>query len=152
MYAKLLSISDDLMLRYIDLLSLKNNEEIDSWKKRLQDGENPKNIKDEFSQEIIERFHDHEGYLKAKKDFEQRSSGFAPEEVPEFKLNKQDNMAIPNILKSINFVTSTSEALRLMKSGGIRVDGEKIDKDYSLNTDEFLIQVGKRKFGKIKLT
>ena len=152
MYAKLLSISDDLMLRYIDLLSLKNNEEIDSWKKRLQDGENPKNIKDEFSQEIIERFHDHETYLKAKKDFEQRSSGFAPEEVPEFKLNKQDNMAIPNILKSINFVTSTSEALRLMKSGGIRVDGEKIDKDYSLNTDEFLIQVGKRKFGKIKLT
>ena len=89
---------------------------------------------------------------KAKKDFEQRSSGFAPEEVPEFKLNKQDNMAIPNILKSINFVTSTSEALRLMKSGGIRVDGEKIDKDYSINTDEFLIQVGKRKFGKIKLT
>lgn len=152
MFAKLLSISDDLMLRYIDLLSLKNNEEIDLWKKRLQDGENPKNIKDEFSQEIIERFHDYEGYLKAKKDFEQRSSGFAPEEVPEFKLNKQDNMAIPNILKSINFVTSTSEALRLMKSGGIRVDGEKIDKDYSLNTDEFLIQVGKRKFGKIKLT
>ena len=58
MYAKLLSISDDLMLRYIDLLSLKNNDEINSWKKRLQDGENPKNIKDEFSQEIIERFHD----------------------------------------------------------------------------------------------
>src|SRR5210317_114004 len=152
MYAKLLSISDDLMLRYIDLLSLKNNEEIDSWKKRLQDGENPKNIKDEFSQEIIERFHDHEGYLKAKKDFEQRSSGQAPDEVQEFKLNKQDNLAIPNILKNINFVSSTSEALRLMKSGGIRVDGEKIDKDYSLNTDEFLIQVGKRKFGKIKLT
>ena len=152
MYAKLLSISDDLMLRYIDLLSLKNNEEINSWKKRLKDGENPKNIKDEFSQEIIERFHDHEGYLKAKKDFEQRSSGHAPDEVQEFKLNKQDNGAIPNILKNINFVSSTSEALRLMKSGGIRVDGEKIDKDYSLNSDEFLIQVGKRKFGKIKLT
>ena len=152
MYAKLLSISDDLMLRYIDLLSLKNNDEINSWKKRLQDGENPKNIKDEFSQEIIERFHDHEGYLKGKKDFEQRSSGHAPDEVQEFKLNKQDNAAIPNILKNINFVSSTSEALRLMKSGGIRVDGEKIDKDYSINTDEFLIQVGKRKFGKIKLT
>ena len=152
MYAKLLSISDDLMLRYIDLLSLKNNDEINSWKKRLQDGENPKNIKDEFSQEIIERFHDHEGYLKGKKDFEQRSSGHAPDEVPEFELNKQDNFAIPNILKNINFVSSTSEALRLMKSGGIRVDGEKIDKDYSLSADEFLIQVGKRKFGKIKLT
>jgi tyrosyl-tRNA synthetase len=152
MYAKLLSISDDLMLRYIDLLSLKNNDEINSWKKRLKDGENPKNIKDEFSQEIIERFHDYEGYLKAKKDFEQRSSGQAPDEVPEFKLNKQDNVAIPNILKNINFVSSTSEALRLIKSGGIRIDGEKIDKDYSINTDEFLIQVGKRKFGKIKLT
>ena len=152
MYAKLLSISDELMLRYIDLLSLKNNDEINSWKKRLKDGENPKNIKDEFSQEIIERFHDHDGYLKAKKDFEQRSSGHAPDEVPEFKLNKQDNLAIPNILKNINFVSSTSEALRLMKSGGIRVDGEKIDKDYSLSADEFLIQVGKRKFGKIKLT
>ena len=152
MYAKLLSISDELMLRYIDLLSLKNNDEINSWKKRLKDGENPKNIKDEFSQEIIERFHDHEEYLRAKKDFEQRSSGQAPDEVPEFKLNKQDNVAIPNILKSINFVSSTSEALRLIKSGGIRVDGEKIDKDFSINTDEFLIQVGKRKFGKIKLT
>jgi len=152
MYAKLLSISDDLMLRYIDLLSLKNNDEINSWKKRLKNGENPKNIKDEFSQEIIERFHDHERYLKAKKDFEQRSSGHAPDEVQEFKMNKQDNLAIPNILKNINFVSSTSEALRLMKSGGIRVDGEKIDKDYSINTDEFLIQVGKRKFGKIKLT
>ena len=152
MYAKLLSISDDLMLRYIDLLSLKNNDEINLWKKRLKDGENPKNIKDEFSQEIIERFHDYEGYLKAKKDFEQRSSGQAPDEVPEFKLNKQDNVAIPNILKSINFVSSTSEALRLMKSGGIRIDGEKIDIDYSINTNEFLIQVGKRKFGKIKLT
>ncbi len=152
MYAKLLSISDELMFRYIDLLSLKNNDEIDSWKKRLEDGENPKNIKDEFSQEIIERFHDHEGYLKAKKDFEQRASGHAPDEVPEFILNKQDNLAIANILKNINFVSSTSEALRLMKSGGIRVNGEKIDKDYSLNTNEFLIQVGKRKFGKIKLT
>lgn len=152
MYAKLLSISDDLMLRYIDLLSLKNNEEIGLWKKRLQDGENPKNIKDEFSQEIIERFHDYDGYLKAKKDFEKRSSGQAPDEVPEFKLIKQDNITIPNILKNIKFVTSTSEALRLMKSGGIRINGEKIDTDYSLNLDEFLIQVGKRKFGKIKLT
>lgn len=152
MYAKLLSISDDLMLRYIDLLSLKNNEEIGLWKKRLQDGENPKNIKDEFSQEIIERFHDYDGYLKAKKDFEKRSSGQAPDEVPEFKLIKQDNITIPNILKNIKFVTSTSEALRLMKSGGIRINGEKIDTDYSLNSDEFLIQVGKRKFGKIKLT
>ena len=72
--------------------------------------------------------------------------------VPEFRLNKQDNVAIPNILKNINFVSSTSEACRLMKRGGIRIDGEKIDKDYSINTDEFLIQVGKRKFGKIKLT
>ena len=152
MYAKLLSISDDLMLRYIDLLSLKNNEEIGLWKKRLQDGENPKNIKDEFSQEIIERFHDYDGYLKAKKDFEKRSSGQAPDEVPEFKLIKQDNITIPNILKNIKFVTSTSEALRFMKSGGIRINGEKIDTDYSLNLDEFLIQVGKRKFGKIKLT
>ena len=152
MYAKLLSISDDLMLRYIDLLSLKNNEEIGLWKKRLQDGENPKNIKDEFSQEIIERFHDYDGYLKAKKDFEKRSSGQAPDEVPEFKLIKQDNITIPNILKNIKFVTSTSEGLRLMKSGGIRINGEKIDTDYSLNLDEFLIQVGKRKFGKIKLT
>ena len=152
MYAKLMSISDELMLRYIDLLSLKANEEIEQWKLRLKQGENPKNIKDEFTQEIIERFHNSDAYHMAKEDFAKRSSGLAPDEVKEFKISKQENLAIPQILKTINYVASTSEAIRLIKSGGIRIDGEKIDLQYQIEKSNFLIQVGKRKFAKIILS
>ena len=152
MYAKLMSISDELMLRYIDLLSLKANEEIEQWKLRLKQGENPKNIKDEFTQEIIERFHNSDAYNMAKEDFTKRSSGLAPDEVKEFQISKQENLAIPQILKTINYVTSTSEAIRLIKSGGIRIDGEKIDLQYQIEKSNFLIQVGKRKFAKIILS
>jgi len=152
MYAKLMSISDELMLRYIDLLSLKANEEIEQWKLRLKQGENPKNIKDEFTQEIIERFHNSDAYHMAKEDFTKRSSGLAPDEVKEFQISKQENLAIPQILKTINYVVSTSEAIRLIKSGGIRIDGEKIDLQYQIEKSNFLIQVGKRKFAKIILS
>ena len=152
MYAKLMSISDELMLRYIDLLSLKSNEEIEEWKSRLKQGENPKNIKDEFTQEIIERFHNLDAYHMAKDDFAKRSSGLAPDEVKEFQISKQENLAIPQILKTINYVASTSEAIRLIKSGGIRIDGEKIDLQYQVEKSNFLIQVGKRKFAKIILS
>ncbi|MFZ8988326.1 MAG: tyrosine--tRNA ligase [Methylophilaceae bacterium] len=152
MYAKLMSISDELMLRYIDLLSLKANEEIEQWKLRLKQGENPKNIKDEFTQEIIERFHNSDAYHMAKEDFAKRSSGLAPDEVKEFQISKQENLAIPQILKTINYVASTSEAIRLIKSGGIRIDGEKIDLKYQIEKNNFLIQVGKRKFAKIILS
>ncbi|MGA0120114.1 MAG: tyrosine--tRNA ligase [Methylophilaceae bacterium] len=152
MYAKLMSISDELMLRYIDLLSLKANEEIEQWKLRLKQGENPKNIKDEFTQEIIERFHNLDAYHMAKEDFAKRSSGLAPDEVKEFQISKQENLAIPQILKTINYVASTSEAIRLIKSGGIRIDGEKIDLQYQIEKSNFLIQVGKRKFAKIILS
>ena len=152
MYAKLMSISDELMLRYIDLLSLKANEEIEQWKLRLKQGENPKNIKDEFTQEIIERFHNLDAYHMAKEDFSKRSSGLAPDEVKEFQISKQENLAIPQILKTINYVASTSEAIRLIKSGGIRIDGEKIDLQYQVEKSNFLIQVGKRKFAKIILS
>ena len=152
MYAKLMSVSDELMMRYIDLLSLKSNEEIEQWKSRLKQGENPKNIKDEFTQEIIERFHNLDAYHMAKEDFAKRSSGLAPEEVKEFQMSKQDNLAIPQILKTINYVASTSEAIRLIKSGGIRVDGEKIDLQHKIEKNKFLIQVGKRKFAKIILS
>src|SRR5210317_2245872 len=147
-----MSISDELMLRYIDLLSLKANEEIEQWKLRLKQGENPKNIKDEFTQEIIERFHNSDAYHMAKEDFTKRSSGLAPDEVKEFQISKQENLAIPQILKTINYVASTSEAIRLIKSGGIRVDGEKIDLQHKIEKNKFLIQVGKRKFAKIILS
>lgn len=152
MYAKLMSVSDELMMRYIDLLSLKSNEEIEQWKSRLKQGENPKNIKDEFTQEIIERFHNLDAYHMAKEDFAKRSSGLAPDEVKEFQMSKQDSLAIPQILKTINYVASTSEAIRLIKSGGIRVDGEKIDLQHKIEKNKFLIQVGKRKFAKIILS
>ena len=140
------------MIRYIDLLSLKSNNEIISWKSRLKDGENPKNIKDEFAQEIVERFYNHEAFIKAKDDFKKRSLGQTPEKIICYKLKNQGDLGIPQILKQIDFVKSTSEALRLIKSGGIRVDSEKIDATYNLQKKEFIIQVGKRKFGKIIIT
>jgi tyrosyl-tRNA synthetase len=88
----------------------------------------------------------------AKEDFTKRSSGLAPDEVKEFQISKQENLAIPQILKTINYVVSTSEAIRLIKSGGIRIDGEKIDLQYQIEKSNFLIQVGKRKFAKIILS
>ena len=149
-YSKLMSISDELMVRYIDLLSLKHFEEIQEWKNRLKSGDNPKNIKDEFAQEIVERFHNKEAYQKAKSDFSKRSSGQIPDEIKAYEIKKTDDLSIPQILKNIYFVTSTSEAIRLLKSGGIRVDSEKIDQDFQTPKEDFVVQVGKRKFALIK--
>jgi tyrosyl-tRNA synthetase len=152
MFAKLLSISDELMMKYIELLSLKTITEIDQWKIRLRQGENPKNIKIEFAQEIIERFHDAAAFKKAKENFDVRASGQIPEEIEEYEISEDAEMTnIPQILKKINLVQSTSEAIRLIKSGGVRVDGEKIDQNFKLQKTDFVVQVGKRKFGRVKI-
>ena len=152
MFAKILSISDELMWRYIELLSLNTLEEITKWKTRVNDGENPKNIKVEFAKEIVTRFHSKIDADNAEKDFENRADGGIPEDLNVYKIDAgNDGIGVGQILKSINFVSSTSEAMRLIKAGGVKIDGEKISdtKKFISPNEQFVIQVGKRKFGKI---
>ena len=152
MFSKILSISDELMWRYIELLSLNTLEEITRWKTRVNDGENPKNIKVEFAKEIVTRFHSKIDADNAEKDFENRADGGIPEDLNVYKIDAgNDGIGVGQILKSINFVSSTSEAMRLIKAGGVKIDGEKISdtKKFISPNEQFVIQVGKRKFGKI---
>ena len=150
-FAKIMSISDDLMWRYIDLLSLKTNNAIAKWKVRFDKGENPKNIKVEFAKEIVSRFHDSDLANAAEKDFNTRAQGKIPDDIDEIKIKLADDMTIPQLLKEIKFVSSTSEAIRLIKGGGVKLDGKKIDnaKDLTPSSGSFTIQVGKRKFARI---
>jgi len=152
-FAKLLSLSDDLMWRYIDLLSLSSLDQIKYWKKRVNDGENPKNIKVEFAKEIVSRLYDENSSNEAEKNFNIRAKGQIPEDIEEHSLSiiEPDGVNIPQLLKKIDLVSSTSEAIRLIKGGGIKINGEKIA-DSKFITDKgksFTIQVGKRKFAKI---
>ena len=152
MFAKILSISDELMWRYIELLSLKSLDDISKWKTRVKEGENPKNIKVEFAKEIVERFHSDIDAENAEKDFQNRAVGGIPENVKEYKIETDLNgIGVAHLLKFINFVTSTSEAIRLIKAGGVKIDGKKIidTKQNISQNKQFVIQVGKRKFGKV---
>jgi tyrosyl-tRNA synthetase len=152
MFAKILSISDELMWRYIELLSLKALDDISKWKKRVKEGENPKNIKVEFAKEIVSRFHSEIESESAEQDFQNRAVGGIPDDLTEYKMDVgSGGIGVAHLLKSINFVSSTSEAMRLIKAGGVKIDGEKVSntkKTISQNL-QFVIQVGKRKFGKI---
>ena len=152
-FAKLLSLSDDLMWRYIDLLSLGSLEHIKSWKKRVDNGENPKNIKVEFAKEIVGRLYDEKAAQNAEDNFDLRAKGGIPEDIEEHSLStiEIDGVNIPQLLKKIGLVSSTSEAIRLIKGGGIKINGDKIvDTKYIISKGSgFTIQVGKRKFAKI---
>ena len=152
-FAKLLSLSDELMWRYIDLLSLESLDNIRSWKKRIDDGENPKNIKVEFSKEIVGRLYDEEAAQKAEDNFNLRAKGNIPKDIEEHSLLtiEPDGVNIPQLLKKIDLVSSTSEAIRLIKGGGIKINGAKImeTKFIASKGASFTIQVGKRKFAKI---
>ena len=152
-FAKLLSLSDELMWRYIDLLSLMSSDHIRKWKKRVKDGENPKNIKVEFAKEIVGRLHNEQAAKEAENNFNLRAKGKVPEDIEVHSLTDIDfdGMNIPQLLKKINLVSSTSEAHRLIKGGGIKINGEKVDNSNFaiLKGESFTIQVGKRKFAKI---
>lgn len=151
-FSKLLSISDELMWRYIELLSLKSLDEIELWKKRYENGENPKNIKVEFAKEIVTRFYDEDSANEAEKDFSTRAKGLIPDDVSQIEIKLvNDEITVPQLLKQINYVSSTSEAIRLISGGGVKINGEKVEnpKKNISSLNEFIIQVGKRKFAKI---
>ena len=154
-FAKILSISDSLMWRYVELLSLKTMDEIAAWKTRLDTGENPRNIKVEFVKEIVTRFHDAKQAENAEHDFNTRAQGKIPDDIPNIDIQYADNkVTVPQLLKQIQFVDSTSEAMRLIKGGGVKVNGERIEDTQHLieNLTTFTIQVGKRKFAHITFT
>ena len=152
-FAKLLSLSDDLMWRYINLLSLETLDNIRSWKKRIDEGENPKNIKVEFSKEIVSRLYDDEAAKNAEDNFNLRAKGDIPKNIEEHSLLniEPEGINIPQLLKKIDLVSSTSEAIRLIKGGGIKINGDKITeiRFTAAKGISFTIQVGKRKFAKI---
>jgi len=153
-FAKIMSISDELMWRYIELLSFENLETIAQWKAQVASGENPRNIKVGFAQEIVARFHSRTDSEKALNDFQTRAKGGIPEDVPEISINVEgENVGIAQLLKLAGLVGSTSEAYRAIEQGGVKLDSEKVvDKNLQINKGAKLVaQVGKRKFANITI-
>lgn len=153
-FAKIMSISDDLMWRYVELLSFESLETIAQWKAQVMAGENPRNIKVRFAQEIVTRFHSQADAEKALSDFQTRAKGGIPDEVPEISISiDAATIGIAQLLKLAGLVESTSEAYRAIEQGGVKLNSEKVtDKHLSLNKGVTVVaQVGKRKFAKITL-
>jgi tyrosyl-tRNA synthetase len=156
MFGKIMSISDDLMWRYFELLSFRPLSEIDAYKITVSQGSlNPRDVKFELAREIVARFHDDKAAQGAYQDFVQRfQRNQIPEAMPEFRLSLGSReWRIGTILKEIHLVTSTAEAMRLVQQGGIRINGEKVEdtKHVFTQKDSFILQVGKRKFARIIL-
>ena len=155
-FGKLMSVSDELMWRYIELLSFESTTTIQQWKKTVEEGRNPRDIKVKFAQEIVARFHSKPDADVALIDFETRfKRGALPDDIPETIIQTEDNaLPLTQLLKQTGLTTSTSEAIRLIKQGGIKLDNEKID-DKALQITQgrtVIIQVGKRKFAKVTIT
>ena len=155
MFGKIMSISDDLMWRYFELLSFRDEEEITELKKSQKEGSNPRDIKFLLAEEIVNRFHGEGSGNSAKEEFQSRfQKGNNPSEVKEITINLEEKpIALAQVLKEAKMVPSTSEALRLIKQGAVRIEGEKIlDSKHEINLNSSLLyQVGKRKFSKIKI-
>lgn len=153
-FAKLMSISDDLMWRYIELLSFESLETVAKWKADVKAGANPRDTKVRFAQEIVARFHSQADAEKALQDFQTRAKGGIPDDVPEVRVDiGEPSIGIAQLLKMAGLVESTSEANRAIDQGGVKLDSEKVsDKNLQLNKGVTVVaQVGKRKFAKINL-
>ena len=153
MFGKIMSISDDLMWRWFELLSFRPINEVNELKKEVKSGMNPRDTKILLAEEIIERFHSKEDAENAKNTFLDRfQKGAKPKDIETFSISLDDDIAIGNLLKESGLVQSTSEAMRLVKQGAVKINDEKID-DPKLRIEknqELLVQVGKRRFLKIK--
>ena len=149
MFGKLMSISDQLMWRYIALLSFASEQEIRRWKK-----DKPRDVKARFAKEIVARFHDRSAAEEAEAEFEQRfRHGVLPQDMPEVKVTLAGDWTFAQLLKLAGLVESTSEANRLIEQGGVKVDGERLS-DRSLKAARgrtYVIQVGKRKFARVSV-
>jgi tyrosyl-tRNA synthetase len=152
MFGKVMSISDELMWRYFELLSFRSIEEIEQFKQAVSEGENPRNIKIKLAMELVARFHGEAAAEAALKDFETRFSKNAiPEDIPEVEV--KGPMPLANLLKEVGLVASTSEGHRMVKQGAVKQDGEKLtDSRAEVPVGTVgVFQVGKRKFARIKV-
>jgi len=153
-FSKIMSVSDELMWRYIELLSFESLETIAQWKQEIANGANPRNTKVRFAQEIVARFHSQAAAEEALQDFELRSKGGIPDEVPEMTIQiAEASISVPQLLKQAGLVASTSEAMRSIEQGGVKLDGEKVtDKHHQVaKGSEVVAQVGKRKFARVTI-
>jgi tyrosyl-tRNA synthetase len=152
MFGKLMSISDELMWSYFTLLSFKPLAEIAKMKEEVLSGRNPRDFKVALAQEIVTRFHDASAAEKALEDFNHRAKGGVPDDIPEITLTGAP-IGIGQLLKQANLVPSTSEAMRNIEQGGVKIDGATVsDKALKVEVGTFVVQVGKRKFAKITLS
>ena len=154
-FGKLMSVSDELMWRYIQLLSFESLRTIDGWKNQVAEGTNPRDIKARFAQEIVSRFHGHMQAKQALEDFESRfQKGAMPEEMLEISLQSTEGgLPVPQLLKFAGLVASTSEAIRQISGGGVKLNGERVaDKGVTIPVGTTVIaQVGKRKFARVTI-
>jgi tyrosyl-tRNA synthetase len=152
MFAKVLSISDVLMWRWFTLLSFRPEAEIAALKREVEGGRNPKDAKVLLAKEITARFHGSAAADAAEDDFQRRAGGGVPDEIPELTLAGAP-LAIGALLKQAGLAPSTSEALRLVEQGGVRIDGTTVsDKALKVAAGTCVVQVGKRKFVRLTLT
>jgi len=157
MFSKIMSISDDLMWRYYELLSFKNNEEIKMLKKAVKEGKNPKYVKEELALEIVERFHDNEkateASLKFKEIFQKKNMAV---DLPEYSVSIESNQNdewIVKLINMLNFNLSNSEIIRIIKQGGMKMNNKKVmDPKTRLKKGDYLIQIGKKKHFKLKIS
>ncbi|MBD8512744.1 tyrosine--tRNA ligase [Photobacterium sp. SP02] len=151
MFGKIMSISDELMWNYYELLSFRPLEEIEQLKQEMANGRNPRDVKILLAKEIIARFHSEADADAAEQDFINRfQKGAMPDEMPEFEFAA--GVAIANLLKDADLVNSTSDALRMIRQGAVKIDGEKVDDTkLELSAGTAVYQVGKRKFARITL-
>lgn len=155
MFAKVLSISDDLMWRWYPLLSFQTEAQVSSLKEQIQQGMNPKIAKVALAKEITARFHSLEAANKAEEDFNLRSKGGIPDDIPSMSLAlpvDQPDYAIGALLKTVGMASSSGEGNRLIDGGGVKIDGQTVaDKGLRLGIGEYVLQVGKRKFLKLSI-
>jgi tyrosyl-tRNA synthetase len=155
-FGKIMSISDELMWRYIELLSFESLATIRRWKQEAEAGRNPRDVKVNFAREIVARFHDRAAADKALAEFEARfKQGEIPDNIPEVTLpTGGESILFYQVLKQAGLTASTSEAIRLIEQGGVKMNGEKVsDKALKLAAGgPFVLQVGKRKFAKVLLS
>jgi len=154
-FGKIMSISDDLMWRYFELLSFRPIAEIEGFKKQIAEGANPRDTKFLLAEEIVARFHSESDATRAREAFIARfQKGAMPDEMPEIDLALEPGQrTVPQILKAAELVKSTSEAARLVKQGGVRIDGEKVEdagREIEAGSTH-IFQVGKRKFARISV-
>jgi len=155
MFGKIMSISDDLMWRYFELLSFRPMSEIEDFREKVAAGSNPRDIKFLLGEELVERFHDRAAAQRARESFISRfQKGAIPEDIPEFELQGDGNgVPIGYALRDAGLVSGTGEAFRMIKQGAVRLDGDKVsDRDLSLAPGANVVcQVGKRKFARIRV-